>query len=62
LYVGNALYTNAVKHMNPAAQIWWTKSRMRWSDTGNDNANDESAGAHESGDRTVAFRMAKSRA
>ena len=28
--VAQALYTNAVKHNNVAAQIWWTKARMGW--------------------------------
>jgi hypothetical protein len=28
--VAQALYTNAVKNMNVAAQIWWTKCRMGW--------------------------------
>jgi hypothetical protein len=28
--VAQALYTNAVKNMNVAAQIWWTKTRMGW--------------------------------
>ena len=28
--VAQALYTNATKHMNVAAQIWWTKVRMGW--------------------------------
>ena len=31
--VAQALYTNAVKNMNVAAQIWWTKTRMGWKDT-----------------------------
>ena len=30
--VAQALYTNAVKHNNVAAQIWWTKARMGWKD------------------------------
>ena len=33
--VAQALYTNAVKHNNVAAQIWWTKARMGWKDTSN---------------------------
>ncbi len=28
--VAQALYTNAVKNMSVAAQIWWTKTRMGW--------------------------------
>jgi hypothetical protein len=28
--VAQSLYTNATKHMNVAAQIWWTKARMGW--------------------------------
>lgn len=28
--VAQALYTNATKNMNVAAQIWWTKTRMGW--------------------------------
>ena len=31
--VAQALYTNATKHNNVAAQIWWTKTRMGWKDT-----------------------------
>lgn len=31
--VAQALYTNATKNMNVAAQIWWTKTRMGWKDT-----------------------------
>jgi len=31
--VAQALYANAVKHNNVAAQIWWTKTRMGWKDT-----------------------------
>lgn len=31
--VAQALYANAVKHNNVAAQIWWTKCRMGWKDT-----------------------------
>jgi hypothetical protein len=30
LRVAQALYTNAVKHNNVAAQIWWTKCRLGW--------------------------------
>lgn len=30
--VAMALYTNAVKHNNVSAQIWWTKARMHWRD------------------------------
>ena len=33
LAVANALYNNAVINGNVAAQIWWTKARMRWSET-----------------------------
>ena len=28
--VAQALYTNATKHNNTAAQIWWTRARMGW--------------------------------
>jgi hypothetical protein len=28
--VAQSLYTNATKHMNVGAQIWWTKTRMGW--------------------------------
>jgi hypothetical protein len=28
--VAQSLYTNATKHMNVTAQIWWTKTRMGW--------------------------------
>jgi hypothetical protein len=28
--VAQALYTNATKHNNTQAQIWWTKARMGW--------------------------------
>jgi hypothetical protein len=28
--VARSLYTNAVKHNNTAAQIWWTRARMGW--------------------------------
>ena len=31
--VANALYNNAVHSNNVAAQIWWSKARMRWSET-----------------------------
>jgi hypothetical protein len=31
--VANALYTNAVKHNQVTAQIWWTKARMGWKET-----------------------------
>jgi hypothetical protein len=31
--VANALHSNAVVHNNTAAQIWWTKARMGWSET-----------------------------
>jgi len=31
--VAQALYSNATKHNNVAAQIWWTKTRMGWKDT-----------------------------
>jgi hypothetical protein len=33
LAVANALYNNAVHSNNVAAQIWWSKARMRWSET-----------------------------
>jgi len=33
LAVANALYNNAVVNGNVTAQIWWTKARMRWSET-----------------------------
>jgi hypothetical protein len=33
LRVAQALYTNATKHNNVAAQIWWTKCRMGWRET-----------------------------
>jgi hypothetical protein len=33
LAVANALYNNAVHNNNVAAQIWWSKARMRWSET-----------------------------
>jgi hypothetical protein len=31
--VANALHINAAVHNNTAAQIWWTKVRMGWSET-----------------------------
>jgi len=31
--VVKSLYKNAVQPNNVAAQIWWTKARMRWSET-----------------------------
>jgi hypothetical protein len=31
--VANALFNNAVHSNNVAAQIWWSKARMRWSET-----------------------------
>lgn len=31
--VAQALYTNATKHNNVTAQIWWTKTRMGWKST-----------------------------
>ena len=31
--VANALYNNAVHNNNVTAQIWWSKARMRWSET-----------------------------
>jgi hypothetical protein len=31
--VVEALFTNATKHNNVAAQIWWTKARMGWRGT-----------------------------
>ena len=30
LRVVQSLYNNATQHMNVAAQIWWTKTRMGW--------------------------------
>src|SRR5262249_12046619 len=32
--VANALYNNAVHSNNVAAQIWWSKARMRWKRSG----------------------------
>jgi hypothetical protein len=31
--VAQALFVNATKHNNVAAQIWWTKCRMGWRET-----------------------------
>lgn len=30
--VANSLFENATKHNNVAAQIWWSKARMGWTD------------------------------
>lgn len=30
--VAKSLFENATKHNNVAAQIWWSKSRMGWTD------------------------------
>jgi len=34
--VAQSLYTNATKHMNVTAQIWWTKTRMGWKEPSTD--------------------------